>query len=48
MVQVGQSRREVAWMRRRVWRGSAAVLPQNVPVVSSVKVGPPHQHLEGF
>lgn len=48
MVQVGQPGREVARVRRRVRRGSAAVLQQHIPVVSSVKVGPPRQHLGEF
>lgn len=45
VVQVGHSRREVARVRRGVRRGSPAVLQQDVPVVSAVEVGPPHQHL---
>lgn len=47
-MQVGKSRREVARVRRWVRRGSTAVLHQNIPVVSSVKVGPPRQDLGGF
>lgn len=48
MVQVGQSRREVARVGQRVRRSSAAVLQQHIPVVSPVKVGSPHQHLGDF